>query len=376
MSRLDSYFKKKTKNISFIEIQPDSYIEVSGHKVGKEIPLPIVVDELIDEIQSGDGLDEIKFASFIKGIIYTIGVDPEFKYFEAYKKILYSYDKKIEEYILYISLKSINEGSLESGLIWLRALYFLNEDNLYGKYNYALALEERAKQSLNLKDTELANAFLNSSTTILEEILNAEPSFHLAYYKLGYHYKNRSEFKKCQLTWEKFLRIGKEEELLQEVRESLDSIKDDVIYEEGYSSILNGDPQSGLDKLLPLESKYENWWNLYFMIGLGFRQLNLFEEAKGYFEKVLEIEEDQVDALNELGLCLVYLGETIGGIQKFTKAIELRPNDYEVMCNRGMSYLQINDIENAQRDILTAYNINPNDEITIACKKELEKSIM
>ncbi|AFS77947.1 TPR repeat-containing protein [Gottschalkia acidurici 9a] len=376
MSRLDNYFKKKTKNISFIEIQPDSYIEVSGHKVEKEIPLPIVVDELIDEIQRGDGLDEIKFASFIKGIIYTIGVDPEFKYFEAYKKILYSYDKKIEEYILYISLKSINEGSLESGLIGLRALYFLNEDNLYGKYNYALALEERAKESLNLKDTELANAFLNGSTTILEEILNADSSFHLAYYKLGYHYKNRSEFKKCQLTWEKFLRIGKEEELLQEVRENLDSIKDDVIYEEGYSSILNGDPQSGLDKLLPLEPKYENWWNLYFMIGLGFRQLNLFEEAKGYFEKVLEIEEDQVDAINELGLCLVYLGETISGIQKFTKAIELRPNDYEIMCNRGMSYLQMNDIENAQRDILKAYNINPNDEITIACKNELEKSIM
>lgn len=375
MDRLEKYFKKKTKNISFIEMQANSYINVNDYKVGQEIPLPIVLDELVSEIKSGDAIDEIKFEQFIKGIIYTLGVDGEFKYTNEYKDILYSYDEKIEEYILYNGLKYINENNLEMGMIWLRALSLLNKDNLFGNYNYALSLEERAKLAYSLKDNDLAETFLKESTLILEEILNKDPNFHLAHYKLGYHYKNRCEFKKSQLTWEKFLRLGKEDELIQEVREQLEAINDDVIYEEGCSSILQGSPEEGLEKLTSLKDKYNEWWNLHFMIGLALRQLGSFESAKESFEKVLEIKEDQVDALNELGLCLVYLGDIESGIQMFTKAIELRPSDYEIICNRGMSYLQLNDIENAKRDILNAYDMNSSDEITISCKNELERYI-
>lgn len=375
MDRLKKYFKKKTKNISFIEMQANSYIDINNYKVGQEIPLPIVIDELVGEIKSGDAVDEIKFAQFIKGIIYTIGVDEEFKYFNEYKNILYSYDEKIEEYILYSGLKYINENDLETGMVWLRALNSLNSKNLFGKYNYALSLEERAKVALSLKDVDLAAMFLGASAHMLEEILSDDPNFHLAHYKLGYHYKNNNEFKKSQLTWEKFLRLGKENELIQEVREQLEEIKENVIYEEGCNSVLSGNPEEGLDRLLLLKEKYNEWWNLHFMIGLAYRQLGSFEKAKERFEKVLQLEEDQVDALNELGLCLVYLGSIEKGIINFTKAIKLRPDDYEIICNRGMSYLQLNDIENAKRDILNAYSMNDKDEITISCKNELERYI-
>lgn len=374
MARLDEYFKQKTSNISFIEIKENTHIDVNGYKVTEDIPLPIVVDDLIEEVKENENIsEEIEFSSFINGMVYILGVDPEFKYNKEYKEILYKYDEKIEDYILYRGIKDITEDKLEAGMIWLRALYFTNNKNLIAKYNYALAVAEKAKLLIESNDMAKGRTFLDVSTNILEEILNDDPDFHLAHYKLGYHYKSKKEYKKSQLTWEKFLRLGKEDELLEEVRNCLENMKDDVIYEEGYNLVLEGYYQEGLEKLLVLEERYDKWWNLYFIIGLGYRGMGEFVKASTYFEKVLELEEDQVDALNELGLCLVYTGKVDEAIVNFTKAIDLRPEDYEIMCNRGMTYLQIDNVEDAKKDIMKAHEINPNDEITISCLNELDK---
>ncbi len=373
MEKMDAYFKQKTKNISFIEVKEGTYIDVNGYRVTEEIPLPIVVDDLLDEVQASDDGEEIKFVSFVNGIVYTLGVDPEFKYFKEYSKILYSYDKKIEDYILHKALENINGDLLELGMVWLRALSFINNKNLFARYSYALAIAERAKQAFQSNDRVLGKEFLDSSTTTLEEILDEDSNFYLALYKLGYHYKSRSEFKKSEITWKKFLRLAKEPELLDEVRDCIESMKDDVMYEKGYNLVLEGYSEEGLEKLLAIADKYDKWWNLFFMIGLGYRQVGKYEKAKEYFEKVLEIDEEQVDTLNELGLCMVYLDEAESAISNFSKAITLRADDYEILCNRGMTYLQLGDIKRAEEDISNAYDINPNDEITIACMNELDR---
>ncbi len=373
MKGLNEYFTRKTENVSFIEIKPDSFVYISNYKIGSDTPLPLIIDELISEIKEGTAKDEVKVSSIINGMIYIIGADLKFKFCEQYKEILYNYDEKIEEYILYIGLKKINENSFEDGLVWLRALYHINSNNLMGKYNYALALEEKARRLFSINDKKMGNIFLNSSTNIFEEIVNDDSNFDLAYYKLGYHYKNSQQYVKGSLMWEKYLQLGKDNEMLDEVRENLEAIQDDIIYEKGYNEILSGNPRAGLERLLPLKEKYVDWWNLFFMIGLGYRQIGMHEEAIAEFETVLDFVPEQVDALNELGLCLAYLGNYDEAISKFAKAIELRPKDHEIRCNRGMAYLQIGDIHNAEKDINTANKMCSTDEITILCKKELEK---
>jgi len=373
MKGIGQYFKQKTENLSFIEIKPDTYVDVNGYKISSDIPLPLIIDELIKEIKDKNAQDNVKVSSMINGMIYTIGVDPEFKYCGEYKNILYKYDQKIEEYILYSGLKKINEGSFEDGMIWLRALTNLNCNNVMGMFNYGLALEEKARKLYSLNNKEMGDLFFQESTRTFEEIINLDNTFSNVYYKLGFHYKNNKQYKKCQLMWEKYIQLGGEDELLQEVRENLEAIKDDVIYEEGYIQILNGNPEEGLEKLLPLKERYVGWWNLSFMIGLGYRQLGRYSEAKEEFIEVIDIVPKQVDALNELGLCQVYLGEFKEAIDTFSEAIKLKPNDYEIICNRGMTYLQISDIENAEKDILKAYKINSEDEITKSCKNELDR---
>ncbi|MTI68202.1 MAG: tetratricopeptide repeat protein [Firmicutes bacterium] len=371
-TNVKEYFKLKTDNLSFIQLKPNSDLEINGYKIKEETPLPIVIDELVNEIKEKRAQEEIKITSVIRGIIYTIGVDPEFKFNNEYKKILYNYKSDIEEYILYKGVQLIKDD-FEEGLIYLRSLIKLNEENVEGLYNYGFALEEKAKKLYKNKEIKKGNIFFKKSTELFETIIDIDPDYVMAYYKLGFHYMNAKQFKKAQIMWEKFLHLNEEENLNAEVTEALVAIEDDVTYEEGYSEILGGNIQKGLKKLIPLKEKYSDWWNLLFMIGLGYRQVGEYSKAIKEFENVLIIKPEQVDTLNELGLSLANVSKFKQAIQKFTEALKLKTDDHELLCNRGMCYLQIDDIDNASKDINKANRIKPYDEVTIACKRELER---
>lgn len=371
MNNIEEFFIQKVDNISFIELKDNADIIIKDYKLNPLVPLPLIVDELINEIKGNRAQNELKISSIINGIIYSIGADVNFKYNEEYKKILYAFDKDIENYILHKSLKLIEETKIDQGMIYLRTLVNLNRNNKLGLFNYGLSLERKANIDFDNNNIKKGWVFLNEATKVFEETLDLDETFSPTYYKLGYHYMNTSQYIKAKLIWEKFIKLSDDENLKEEIKDNLISIEDNVLYEEGYNEVLSGNPSKGLEKLLPLKEKYEDWWNLLFMIGLSYRMQGMYNEAKIEFENILKINQNQVDTLNELGLCLVNLGVFEEAIKNFTLALELR-EDYEILCNRGMTYLQIGKISEASIDINKAYELNPEDEITIACKKELD----
>lgn len=99
METVDKYFKEKTDNLTFIELQDDSFVDLKGYIIRADIPLPILTKELIEGIKGGVFEEEIRISDFVEGIIYTIGTDDNFPYLKEYKEILYAYDDKIEDYI-------------------------------------------------------------------------------------------------------------------------------------------------------------------------------------------------------------------------------------------------------------------------------------
>lgn len=372
MSKLDSYFKKKTKELSFIELKEGSSIDVKGYTIYSKTPLPILTESLIEEVKTGNPEEEVRFSNMINGMIYTIGIDPEFKHIGEYKMALYSYDSNIEDYIKYLGVESLKNSKVDDAMIFFRAIIELNEENRDARYSYAVAMEERAKRAYELDDKRLGNEFLKEALRQMEQIESSDMS--ITYYKLGYYYKHFSEFRKSKILWEKFLRFGKEKELLEEIRERLQSIEDDVIYEEGYTKILDGRAVEGIETLLPLVPKYDSWWNLSFMLGLGYRQIGEVDEAIAYFKEVLEMNPGQIDSLNELGLCYAAKLDFEKSIELFSEAIKIEPKNHEIICNRGMANFQIGQIEKAVADIERAYKINPSDDVVLACKSVLEET--
>ncbi len=160
--------------------------------------------------------------------------------------------------------------------------------------------------------------------------------------------------------------------LTSEVQENIGKMDFKVQYEEGYNLVFQGRNEEGLEKLLPLEEDHSDWWNLLFMIGLAYKNMNEIETAKRYFEKILVIKPHQVDTMVELGLCEASTFNMEKAIEHFETAAKIK-EDPEILCNLGMAYLNNGDLDDAVYYIERAYELDPQDEITIACLRELDK---
>ncbi len=375
MKELDNYFKKYTDRISFIEIKKDAFIEINRYKVSGKFPLPILTERLAKEIKKGSAFEEVNLRYIIDGIIYTIGIDPGFKYIKEYKKILYKYDENIESYILYKGLEKLEAKDYNNASIFFRTSIALNRNNIKGLFNYGLSLEGLANMYFEKGEEKKGELFFSKAKDNFETILDMDPKFSLAYYKLGYHYKFLGQSLKTKLIWEKFILIDDNKERIQEIREELDNINDDVEYEEGVRLIFEGKYEEGNEKLLKLKDKYPSWWSINYMLGISYKDLGLEKEAINFFKETIKLEPKEVDVYNDIGILLSELGKNKDAIKILTKGINIYDKDYKIIFNRGLIYLQLGEYELAKVDIDKAYNLNP-DNTMIREQKEVLDSII
>lgn len=372
MNIVDEYFKKMTNNISFIELKENSFIDLKGYIIKDRLPLPIIIDTLIEEIQKGNFYDELNIKHLIDGIIYTLGVDLDFKYKDEYIKILYHYDRKIEDYILYRGLKFLEDGNYDMSAVHFRALTNINSKNVGGIFNYALSLESISKKFIENNFVDKGEVFLLESTNELEKILDIDSDFSLAYYKLGYHYKNYGQFLKASLIWDKYLKLDREEIRAEEIRKELELIQDDVNFEQGIYHLNNEEYDLALERFLRLIGKYEEWGYIYYLTGLAYKGNGEYENALNFLNKAMELDEYNVDIYNELGICFYSLGDFNSAINIFNRGIDLNQEDYKIFFNRGMTYLELGNLKEAMEDINMAYKLNPNDTFVKDQKMQLE----
>lgn len=373
MNIVKDYFLKMTDKISFVEIREDRTLNIKDYTLTKDTPLPIVTDTLLDEIKAGNLQEEFNIAHIIEGMIYILGIDLDFKYNEEYKRILYNFNPKIEDFILYTGLKLSEAGEQDKSAIFFRALTNMNNKNINGLFNYAISLEKIAKKFIEAEEEEKGKTFLMESTNILETILDLDSNYALAYYKLGYHNKNYGQFQKARLMWEKYIKLDDDKMRLQEIREELSIINDDAEYEECLNFISKNKYNEALDKLLPLIQRHSENWNLYYMAGIAYKGLGDYEEAIEYFAEAINLGSENPDLYNELGICLFGIGNINEAIDILTKGIELDKDNYRLIFNRGLVYLQLGIDEQALKDIKTAYELNPQDE---SVKKIFEQFVL
>lgn len=372
MNIINEYFEKMTKNLSFIELKEDAYIDLKGYKVENHIPLPMVLDTLVVEIQKGNFYEELDVEHLINGIIYSLGVDLDFKYKEEYVEILYNYDSKIEDYILYKGLKFIEKNNFDTGAIYFRSLVNINNENIGGLFNYALALESIGMKFIENGFEDKGMIFLRESTNYLETILDIDEKFPLAYYKLGYHYKHYGDFLKASLIWKKYLQIDETPEMIEEIREEIELIEDDAHFQQGLYYLNNDEYDLALERFLKLIDKHNNWGHLHYLIGLAYKGNGEYKKAIEFLEQAIELDNN-ADIYNELGICLYGLGELEGAIEVFSNGIRINPMDYKIIFNRAMLNLELGNIHEAIEDINLAYELNPKEELIKEQKIQLEK---
>lgn len=375
MEFIEKYFKEKTKDITFIEMKDSSQIRFNDSLIDNELPLPIMTDILIQNIKEGNLDNEVNISYIIDGMIYTIGVDNKFPYIEEYIFILKKYDDNINDYILYEALKDLENNDYDKSAIKLRTLLLLDERNVNGLLNYAIAIEEIAKQFIKKEDIKKGEKFLKYSTKQLENILNIDDKFAPSYYKLGYHYKYFQHFLKANLIWEKFLLLSKDDILSQEIREEMDIIKDDVNMETGLTYLNHHDYNRALGYFLELMPKHKDKWNINYLIGQTYMGLGEWDVAIDYMKNALKTNPQEADIYNELGIIYFNNNDILQAIEIFTNGINNCEEDYKLYFNRGLGYSHLNQYNKGLEDINKAFSLNPNDENIKAQKEVLENIV-
>lgn len=375
MEYINNYFKEKTKNISFFELRDNRYIEISDYVVRDDLPLPVITDNLIKDIKEGTIESEINLETFIKGIIYLIGVDDSFDYIEEYIKILKAYNANISDYILYLGLEFLEREDLDMAAIYFRALLVIDNEDTNGMLNYAIVLEQIFNKFLEQNMVEEGESFLMQSTNLLEEILNKDENYPLAHYKLGFHYKYFQQYLKASITWSKFLTMDNDHLRLQEIREELSLIDDQVNYETGVTYLTYKDFEKSLEFLLRLLPKYEDDWNINYLIGLSYRGIEEYNTAMEYLYNALDLNDAEADLYNEIAIILFSEGSVEKAISILTKGIEMCDEDYKLYYNRALGYLELGRYENSLKDMDRAFLINPDDENVKAQKDYIEEII-
>ena len=373
--KIDKYLLRKTEELAFITVKKEGDFHLDGYEIPKDgLNVPIKNEVLVKGIKEKTAQEGLNSISIADAMIYIIGIDPEFRYNEEYKKFLIALEKKVNfevrSYTGYMSRKYFEIGECTDALIYIKALITLYPNDIEGLYNYAIVCQEVAKSYQKDGDAKAMNTFLLEAGEKLEKIINMDENFALAYYHLGYHYYNQSQYIKSKVIWEEAMRLELDEDIIAEIQENLGKMDYKVQYEEGYSLVFQGKFEEGLEKLLPLEEEYSDWWNLLFIIGIAYKNMGEMDKAILYFDKVLIIRPNQVDALVELALCEASSFNMDRAIELLEQAAKIK-EDPEILCNLGMAYLNVGDIDDAIYYIERAYELNSEDEITIACMREL-----
>ena len=374
--KIDKYLLKKTEELAFITVKKEGDFHLDGYEIPKDgLHVPIKNEVLVKGIKEKTAQDGLNSMSIADAMIYIIGIDPEFRYNDEYKKFLTALEKKVNfnvrSYAGYMSRKYFELGETTDSLIYIKALVTLYPDDIEGLYNYAIVCQEVATSYQKDGDAKGMNAFLLEAGEKLEKIINMDENFALAYYHLGYHYYNQSQYIKAKVIWEEAIKHGLDEDIIAEIQENIGKMDYKVQYEEGYSLVFQGKFEEGLDKLLPLEEQYGDWWNLLFIIGIAYKNMGEMDRAIHYFDKILIIKPNQVDTLVELALCEASSFNMERAVELLEQAAKIK-EDPEILCNLGMAYLNTGNIDDAIYYIERAYELNPEDEITIACMRELD----
>jgi tetratricopeptide (TPR) repeat protein len=340
----NDFLVQRLSDIFFIELNKDLGI------LNKGLYLPLMFSDLKDQVTTDS--EQINQKNIFLGMLYINGLDPEFKYISEYKEILEHLGKDVIDELTILILSS--NHNIEDKYILMSGLYnYYKNENTY--FNCGKLAFENSQED--------GKYYLNYARKIFENLLEKEFKNDYLHYYLGFIHYNMHQFKKAFLNFEHALELNIDESSKLELLEIMNKLRNKLDYEQGYEFILSGRIDEGLELLVPLLEEFDEWWNLLFFVGLGYRFKEDYDKAIYYFDRAKNIEKNNTDIMNELGISYTMSGQYDLAIDILEKASVLSPNTSFIICNLGIAYYQKGELIKAKELIENAYELDKEDEI-------------
>jgi tetratricopeptide (TPR) repeat protein len=183
--------------------------------------------------------------------------------------------------------------------------------------------------------------FKAESMDAFEVLTMMHPDFAMGYYFLGYAYLNMGLYLKAKLTWDDFMRLSSSadddqsgldydqlEDLRHEISGMLLDLDEPVEIEKGCNRIMGGDFAGGKDILEKFtEGRYENWWPLWYYLGVAESALGNTEAAIADLKRVLTLSPSNTDVMDELAVLYEAIGDQVNA-EKYRNKIKVVREGY------------------------------------------------
>jgi tetratricopeptide (TPR) repeat protein len=114
--------------------------------------------------------------------------------------------------------------------------------------------------------------------------------------------------------------------------------------------------------VLAVTSPLRSHWNLFYQRGIAYEQQDIWPKAEESFRKALELYPNQPQVLNYLGYSYVDQNKNLSeALDMIRKAVELRPDDGYIVDSLGWAYYRLAKFDDAVRHLERAIKLRPED---------------
>ena len=303
--RVGEYLIPHLKEFIFDELS-ESYLEKAGLKdVLLGVPVPVRKTDMVD-------LTTLKIA---QNMAFVIGCDINFKYRDNYiEYITRMFTKEFVKPLVNEGIEGAAQNDFDYACICFRGALLIDPESTDALYCYGRACKDTYELG---QDEEFIGRFKAESLDAFEKLSIKAPDFDMGFYFLGYGYLNLGLYIKAKLAWEKFLELSENEDMKKEVMEWMAKLEEPVKIEEGYNFVLSARYQQGIDALAPYtkDNRFNNWWPLWYYLGIAYKEMGQIEEAEEHFLRVLKLSPSNTDTMAEL----VEIYKAVGNEEKLQK---------------------------------------------------------
>lgn len=354
---------KKLKNIVFIDLKEE-------YRLGELVlpsgfSLPIKLDYLIEGIKEKELEEEINLEKIVEAMIYLLGIDSDFKLAEKYREVLKKLEIDLKNYAMHKAYINQEDDPLDS-YIFLRGYEEVKGRNADIIFKEANILESIYNKLELEDDCEKADKLLNIIIKKYNEVLNEDENYSLAYYRLAYINLSLQKYIKANMYFEKFINLSDSEELKDEVRKEMETIRDSVNFDSAKTYLSYGEYDKALNLLRDISENFNKNEEFYYALAITHYNLGDLEGAEEFAKISIEkkVLEENVNLLSTLYASKNKFEDAIETLEMGLSEIE---NSYPLNYNLGILYLNKKDLEKGIKYLEKANEISPN--------KELEKFI-
>ena len=115
---------------------------------------------------------------------------------------------------------------------------------------------------------------------------------------------------------------------------------------------------------MPKDPKAAANWNIYYQRGIAYERLKQWPKAEPNFRKALELFPNQPQVMNYLGYSWIDMNMNLEeGMDLIRKAVDLRPSDGYIVDSLGWAHYRLGQFEEAVRELERAVSLKPDDPV-------------